>query len=70
MVLRKILERLRGRTPPTPQPISPPISLEQAQAEFEAAERELREARREAKAAGRDLFTPEEIAAAQRVHAQ
>ena len=69
MVMRKILERLRGRRTPSPNPDSRPGSLEQAQAEFEAAERELGEARRKAKAAGRDLITPEEIAAAQRVHA-
>ncbi len=69
MTIRKILERLRGRIPTTPQLSSRSSSLEQARAEFEAAEGELAEVRRKAREAGRALITPEEIAAAQRVHA-
>ena len=45
MLMRKILERLRGSTKPT--------QLEQAQADFKAAARELAEVTRKARAAGR-----------------
>ena len=45
MVMRKILERLRGSTKPG--------HLEQAQADFKAATRELAEVTRKARAAGR-----------------
>lgn len=68
MVMRRILERLRGRRNPTPEASSRRDSVEQARAEFEAAESALREAGREAKEAGRDIMTAAEVAAAQRVH--
>jgi hypothetical protein len=74
MVMRKILERLRGSRKPVPVEQSPvsleraPVSLEQAQAEFEAAHHTLREAQRKAEAEG-ELITPTVIAAAQRVDA-
>jgi hypothetical protein len=62
MVIRKILERLRGSRVP--------VSFKQAQAraQLEAADRELKEAKRKAQAAGRGI-TPEMIMAAQRLDA-
>lgn len=63
-MIRKILEHFRGGRKPTSLD-----SLERAQAEFEAAERDLSEVRRKAKAAGRYVMTAEEVAATQRVHA-
>lgn len=58
MVIRKILERLRGPAKPAP--------LEKAQAEFQAAARELVEANRKARATGQ-RYTPEMGAAAERM---
>ncbi|HEX8651556.1 MAG TPA: hypothetical protein VF708_12010 [Pyrinomonadaceae bacterium] len=58
MWIRKILERLRGSTKPSP--------LEQAQSEFDEAARELVEANRKASAAGH-RYTPEMGAAAKRL---
>lgn len=70
MSIRRILERLLGSQERTfPEPAKGPTALAQAQAEFEAAEREHREAQRNRKAAGRDMMTSEEVTAAQRVHA-
>jgi hypothetical protein len=60
MVLRKILQRLRGSTKSSP--------LEQARAEFEAAARELVEANGKARAEGL-RHTPEMGAAAERLTA-
>jgi hypothetical protein len=60
MVIRKIFELLRGSAKPTP--------LEKAQAEFQAAARELVEANRKARAAGQ-RYTPEMGAAAERLTA-
>lgn len=60
MAIRKILERLRGSAKLNP--------LEQAQAEFDAAARELVEANRKARAAGH-RYTPEMGAAAERMTA-
>jgi hypothetical protein len=70
MVIRKILAHLLGSPEGTsPQHRPRATSIEQAQAEFEAAERELREVQRKAKAAGRGLMASEEVAATQRLHA-
>jgi hypothetical protein len=70
MVIRKILARLLGsREGGSPERQPEAATLEQARAEFEAAERELKEVRRKARAAGRGVMTSEEVAATQRVHA-
>lgn len=76
MVIRKILERLLGsREPSSPEESGEPLSFEQAQdfyeraqAEFEAAEREMRDLQRQNEASGRGI-TDEWITASQRTHA-
>jgi hypothetical protein len=60
MVIRKVLERLRGSAKPTP--------LEKAETEFQAAARELVEANRKARAAGQ-RYTSEMGVAAERLTA-
>ena len=74
MVIREILERLRGSRKPVslePAPTSPEqarVSLGRAGAEFEAAYREMREVQRKDEEAGRGI-TRKWIAASQRTDA-